>query len=518
MGFIDIGKEILNITETENGDKAFKSTGNECLDFFYLVGGKRYDVGEALKLFFKAYLADQVTALKLLLFTRDIKGGLGERNLFRNIFYNLAKYDPKNARIILVYVIKYGRYDDLFCVIGTPLEEEMISMIDNQLKQDIENKKAGKPISLLAKWLPSINTSNAEARQLALYLAEKLHMSKMEYRKTLSFLRKGLIIENNLREKDYSFDYSAVPSAAMNNYRKAFERNDKERFDAYIESVSKGESEMNVETLDIVNFVKRAGVAMDKSEKSDYYEATWKQLVEESTFNTRTIVVRDGSGSMYWGGIGKIMPIYIANALTLLTAARLKGEFANKFITFSSEPEIVDLSKKPELFQKLQYLKTLNDCSTTNIQSVYQLIVDIYKHPSFKPEDAIDQIMIVSDMEFDELRGHTIGDFRKSTFEIFKDDLHDQAIDEPKKSTFEFFKDEFANIGYKMPEVIFWNVDARGVKVPVSQSEEGVKLISGSNKNVIDMVLNTASINPLDFMFKALSRYAFIDELVKNNK
>ena len=496
MGFLDIGKDILNVTETENGDKAFKSTGNECLDFFYMVGGKRYDVGTALKLFFKAYLSDPVTALKLLLFIRDIKGGLGERNLFRNIFYNLAKYEPKKARIILAYVAKYGRYDDLFCVIGTPLEEEMIGSIEKQLKEDIENKKAGKPISLLAKWLPSINTSNDETRQLALYLCEKLHMSKMEYRKTLSFLRKGLIIENNLREKDYSFDYSSVPSAAMNNYRKAFQRNDGERFGAYIESVSKGESEMNVGVLDIVNFVKRADKAMENSENSDYYEATWKKLVEESSFSSRTIVVRDGSGSMYWSGIGTQEPINIANALTLLTSARLKGEFADKFITFSSQPEIVDLSNKPKLFQKLQYLNTLNDCSTTNIQSVYQLIIDIYKHPDFKPEDAIEQIMIVSDMEFDELTGQTISG--------------------SKMSTFEFFKEAFKDIGYKMPEVIFWNADSRGVRVPVSQNEQGVKLISGSNKNIIDMVLGTESINPLDFMMKMLSRYAFIDELIKS--
>ena len=496
MSFLDLASEVLNITETEKGDKAYKTSNNSCLDYFYMVGGKRNDVEGVLSLFIRAFLDEPKTALKLLLFTRDIKGGLGERKLFRYLLVMLAKYESETAKLLIPSIVKYGRYDDLLCLIGTPLEDDVIALIKKQLVEDLKNKKEGKSISLLAKWLPSINTSKDEARATALYLAEKLGLSKADYRKALSFLRKGLIIENNLREKDYSFNYESVPSSAMNNYRKAFERNDKKRFKDYIKKVEKGEAEMNIGVLDIVTFIKRAQEAMSKSEEADYYEATWKKLVEESVINSKTLVVRDGSGSMYsyWPN-PNIMPIHIANALTLLTAARLTGEFKDKFITFSNDSEIVDMSNKKTLFQKLLYLESFDDCGTTNVQSVYHMIIDVYKHPNFKKEDAIEQIMFVSDMEFDQLR--------------------DRSGKPSKLSNLEYFKNEFAKFGYKMPTVIFWNVASRGKKVPVTSNEYGVKLISGGSKNIIDMVINTKSIDPLDFMYKALEPYAFIDELIK---
>ena len=496
MSFFELSKQLLNSTYTEKGDLAFKSSGEACLDYFYMVGGKRGFYNDIFVLFLRAFLDDANTAIKLLLFTRDIKGGLGERRIFRMLLLKLAKYEPEIAIKLIPYIVKYGRYDDLLCLLHSPAEVETIAFIKAQLEKDIENKKAGKNISLLAKWLPSINTSNDDARQRALYLCEKLGLSKAEYRKTLSFLRKGLIIENNLREKDYTFNYESVPSAAMNNYHKAFERNDEERFEAYLQSVQKGEAKMNTAVMDVVTFVKRAGKAAFEAETKDFYEAAWKKIVEESVIEGRTLVVRDGSGSMYCSyGENTVWPIFVADALTLLMSARLQGEFKDKFITFADESELVDLSKKKTFADKLAYLSTFNDCGTTNIESVYQLIIDVYKHPDFKKEDALEQILIVSDMEFDELGG-------ARTFN-------------EQMSTFEFLKNAFKEIGYKMPELIFWNVSSRGFRCPVMSNEVGVKLISGSNKNIIDMVVKTKSIDPLDFMNKALLPYAFVDDLLK---
>ena len=495
MSFIELAKRILNVTRTEKGDLAYVTSGSAALDYFYMVGGKRFDEQSSLKLFVKAYLEDPKTALKLLLFTRDIKEGLGERETFRFLLKMLAIYEPDVAKKLIPYIAKYGRYDDLLALLNTKVEDEVLKLIKNQLDEDLENKKANKPISLLAKWLPSINTSNKKARENALYICNKLGFSKADYRKTLSYLRKGLILENNLREKDYSFNYESVPSVAMHYYRKAFQRNDKERYESYIESVSNGDKEMNIGVLDIASFIKHATEDLKHRANHPYYEATWKKLVEECVFNSRTLVVRDGSGSMYYYRISPwYAPIDIANALTMLTAARIQGEFANKFITFSERPELVDMSKMDSLFKKLAYLKTFNDISTTNIQAVYQLVIDIYKHPDFKKEDALDQIMIVSDMEFDELAG--------------------LDIDE-EMSTFEYFKGEFSKIGYKMPELIFWNVASREEKVPVTMNEQGVKLISGGNKNIINIVINTKALDPFDFMNKVLANYAFIDEIME---
>ena len=495
MSFLDYAKKILNYTETENGDIAFESTGNACLDYFYAAGAKRGDKRGALQLFIRAYLESPATALKLLLYTRNIKGGLGERDLFRYCLNCLGQYEPNDALKIVPYIVEYGRYDDLLCLLYTPVEDAVLKIIRKQLDEDLANKKAGKPISLLAKWLPSINTNNWSARKTARYLAYKLDMTYAEYRKMLSFLRKGLILENNLREKDYTFDYQSVPSAAMNNYREAFLRNDEERFKQYLIDISAGKAKMNIAVLDIVNFIKRAGREMTDLEMRDYYETAWKQLVDESSFNSKTLVVRDGSGSMYMCPVDDYhtYPIDIANAITLLAASRLKGEFADQFITFSADPEIVDLRKKKSLMDKLLYLRTFDDISNTNIEKVYQLVIDVYKRPDFKKEDAVDQIIIVSDMEFDCLEGRVI------------------AGDE--RSTFEYFKDEFSKLGYKMPEVVFWNVDSRNGHAPVEENEQGVKLVSGATKNILGLVMTTESMDPTDFMNKVLEQYAFIDKL-----
>ena len=338
MSFLDYAKKLLNFTTTENGDQAYLSTDNACLDYFYAVGGKRSDRSGVLKLFVRAYLESPITALKLLLYTRNIKSGLGERDLFRYCLNALAEYEPESAKKIIPYVVEYGRYDDLLCMLYSPVEDEVLKIIKKQLDEDLENKKAGKPISLLAKWLPSINTSNWSVRKDARYLAFRLNMSYAEYRKTLSFLRKGLILENNLREKDYTFDYQSVPSAALNNYRDAFLRNDKERYTKYMDEVKQGKAKMNIGVLDVVNFIKRADKELKNQELRDYYETAWEQLVNESKFNNKTLVVRDGSGSMYSFVSGDwTRAIDVANAITLLAASRIKGEFADQFITFSGK-------------------------------------------------------------------------------------------------------------------------------------------------------------------------------------
>ena len=490
MSFTNITKELLNQTLTENGDKAYSSTGTACLDYFALIGGKRYDLMGCSSLFFKALFEDKVTATKLLFYTRDIRGGLGERNIFRLLLSIYASQCKDQTKKLLKYIPEYGRYDDLLCLLSSEVEDDVIELIQSQLESDIENKKNGRPISLLAKWMPSINTSNKEARQKALYLAKKLNMSNKEYRQTLSFLRKNMIVETNLCEKDYSFDYAKVPSSAMLKYVKAFNRNDEERFKEYLTNVNTGKVKMNTEVLDVVNFVKRL-TYNDADLK--YAETTWKELTKDS-IDSRTLVVRDGSGSMY----AVENAIHVANAMSLLCSSRLTGEFKDKFITFSSRPKFVDLSCYPNIVEKVKALSGYNDCTNTNIEAVYNLILNVYKSKDFKKEDQIERVMIISDMEFDAALGN-----------------YSEADSNVLMSTFENFKSEFEKLGYKMPEIVFWNAASRGQKVPVGKNELGVKLVSGSSKNVVDLVINNKSINPKDFMDKILLNYAFVDEVFK---
>lgn len=497
MSFMKITEELLNKTLTENGDLAFRSSLSPCLDFFALVGGKREDLKGLSSLFIRAYCEDRATALKILFYTRDIRGGLGERKITRFLLNYLANISPKVVEQMIPLIPEYGRFDDLFVLLGTEAENALLDYLQKQLSEDLLNKKAGKSISLLGKWMPSINTSNEEARQTALYLANRLNMTNAEYRKTLSFLRKGMIIENNLRVKQYDFDYATVPGGAMSKYNEAFGRNDGERFALYLSRVKSGVSKMNVDTMDVVHLVKRV-VFADTKEKENFFETAWNKIVGDTNLDRRTLVVRDGSGSMTVGD-SYTSPLEVANAMTLLTAERLSGEFHNKFITFSKYPELVDLTDCKTLREKALKLRSYADYENTDIQKVYEVVLDVYRNPNFKPEDAIEQLMIVSDMEFDHL---TVYEEQEKGFNKI-----------PMKSTFEYFDEEFKKLGYKRPEVIFWNVAARDNHLPVKKDENGCKLVSGSSKNVIDLVVLDKSLSPLTFMNKVLERYSFVDDL-----
>ena len=163
---------------------------------------------------------------------RNIRGGLGERYSFRLLLKELGKYYPETAKKVLYAIPEYGRWDDILVLLETPVKEDAINFIKNQIEKDNEAIKQGKEVSLLGKWLPSINTSSKESVALAKKLIKALGMKAVDYRKLCSSLRREIkIIEDNLRRRDYTFDYSKQPSQAMLRYKKAFIRNDKERFD-----------------------------------------------------------------------------------------------------------------------------------------------------------------------------------------------------------------------------------------------------------------------------------------------
>ena len=487
MSFIKITKDMLNVAFTENGDRAYKTSGYYCLDYFSLIGGMRFNYTNALNNFMKAYKEDPILAIKILFFTRDIRGGLGERNIFRFTFNALCNLAPNVAKQVLAYIPTYGRYDDLFSAYSTPVRKEVVKMIKEQLNEDIQNKKDNKGISLLAKWMPSINTSSSETRVLAKKLASSLGMSNEEYRKTLSMLRKDFIIENNLREKDYSFDYESVPGGAMFKYRGAFFKHDEERYSAFLDAVNSGEKKINSSTIfpyEVIRKFENGDVNTKKD--ANALDTIWNSFSREG-IDSKTIVVRDGSGSMY--DCEKVSANSVATSLALLFAERLEGEFKNKFITFSSHPKLVEVEGKT-IKEKYNFISQFDDYSNTNIEKVYKLILNVYSNPNFKKEDALDRIVIISDMEFD-------------------------CIEEDNEiSTYEFFKKEFEKLGFKLPEVVFWNVRARSTHLPVTMNEANVKLVSGASSSIIDMVIKNDSTTPYEMMLKCLEKYSCFDSLI----
>lgn len=473
-------KKILNETYTENDDVAYKSTNNFNLDFFGVSGALRNNQKEAVSLFKNAYNENQKIAIKNLFYLRDIREGLGERETFRTIFRSLIKYNPKLAMDLLPYIPEIGRYDDLFVCVNTVIEDKMIYFIKNQLDEDIKNNKEGKEISLLSKWMPSINASKQQSRELAEKFAKKLGYSKRNYRKTLSELRKGRIIENNLRIKDYTFDYSKVPSVAMHKYRKAFYRNDYNRYCDFFDNLNKDNLKVNTNALYPYQIIKEYNGKMDEVQKKAM-QAKWDNF-KLADDNTKTIVVRDGSGSMTWSDA-----IYISTSLAILFANNLSGEFKNKFITFSSEPKLVELNGK-SLYDDLSITYKYEDYTNTDITKVYDLIIDVISRSNFDKEDMIDRIVIISDMEFD-----------GNGFNV---------------PTYDVFRDRFKALGYEMPEIVFWNVCARNTHF--ASFDKNIKLVSGASQNVINSILENNVLNGEEYMNKVLEKYNYLDYLWEN--
>lgn len=486
---LDAIRSELNVVRTENGDVAHSTSGSYCLDLFSLIGGMRNNIEDASKLFIRALLENPILAVKILFYARDIRGGLGERKIFRTLFLYLVASKPEVAQKVLRMIPQYGRWDDLLELLDTPLKDSAIALIKVQLTEDEKNLKEGKEISLLGKWLPSINTSSINARHYAKILMNGLGLKPAEYRKICTKFRKQIkIIENNLRTKDYTFDYSKQPSQAMFKYRKCFANNDGERYSKYLSDVQSGKATMNTKALfpyQIVSAYER------KSDKDESLEAAWSAL-ERGSYDSKTLVVRDGSGSMTWGE-SNFKPCDIATSLTLLFAEQLKGIFKNKFITFSSRPEFVEI---PDCFaslrDKLSFLQTFDDCSNTDVAKVYQLLLNLAVNTEVPPEEMIERVLIVSDMEFDECMN-------------------------PNESTFDHYKKAFEEAGYKLPEIVFWNVNARSIHTPVTKNEYGVKLVSGASTNIFSSVLSGSveEITPYDFMLQVLEPYNVFDAILK---
>ena len=483
MGFYTITEDMYNFAFTENGDKAYKTTGSYCLDYFSLIGGMRFNYQKSLKLFLQAYYENPALAIKLLFFVRDIKEGLGERTIFRYTFNALANMYPNIASQLIKYVPVYGRYDDLLCCYDSPIRKEVVELIKQQLDSDIKNKQNNKPISLLSKWLPSINTSNYEARSFASKLSQSLNMTKEQYRKTLSYLRKDLIIENNLREKDYTFDYEKVPGCAFYKYKMTFMTKDTNRYHEYIYNVKNGNSKMNTQILYPYQVIRSLDKYDVTEQEKETLDIIWNNF-DRTNIDSKTIVVRDGSGSMYDNN--PVSAISVATSLALLFAEQLQGEFKNKFITFSENPKLVKV-KGSTISEKYDFISKYDDWSNTNIKKVYDLILNVYQNPSFKKEDELDRILIISDMEFD-------------------------CIEDYDGTSYSYFKEKFEKLNYKFPEIVFWNVRARDVHLPV-RNEKNVKLVSGSSQNLINKIITNEDEDPYSLMLECIEKYHFVDEV-----
>lgn len=426
-------------TLTENGALAYATTGSALVDLnFSACSGKE----ELEAKFLKAYAENPELVVKWLFYARDVRGGLGMRKLFRDLFMILPEEVQDK---VIEYVPEYGRYDDLIYIYFHDYNKAF-NIIKNQLMEDLRNYSAGNPISLLAKWMPSNNTSSAETRKQAKILACELRLTDRNYRRMLSKLRKYLrVTECDMSANKWNeIEYERVPAKAFMNYRNAFDRHDHERFDEFV-------STGKVKTSSIYPFEIFSKVK-DLQKEDPVLEQIWENLPNADTGNT--LVVADGSGSMTWGNVfgSQATPWDVAHAMAFYFGERAKGCFKNKYITFSALPQLISFNSDMTLLQKVRLAEIHNDCSNTDIVKTFNLILSTAVNNHLSTEDMPKNILIISDMEFDEC-----------------------GIPVPP---LEAIAKRFAKYGYKLPRLIFWNVGNK-TKVPMQKNEEGITFVSG---------------------------------------
>ncbi len=466
-------------TRTENGAAALTTTDSDCLDLFASAGALRdADETRIINLFTRAYAENRDLAMKILFYARDIRGGLGERELFRTALRYLANAHSDSVIKNLRCIPEYGRFDDLMELLGTRCEQEMVSYVKSELESNIRRMERNESITLISKWLPSVNASGLKQKRRAKQMAKLLGMREREYRRTLSGLNRYLdTLEIHMCERDYSFSYEALPSVALFKHRKAFYRNDRMRYCEFLERAKRDPSFMNAGTLYPYDIVRQC-LCKRTLETESYaaLDATWNALPRIKTQHNAIAVV-DGSGSMY-NCYSSIMPITVAISLGIYFAQNNEGYFKNHFITFSQNPKLVEIKGK-DIFEKVKYCMSYNEIANTNIMRVFALILKTAINNNLPQSELPETVYIISDMEFD------------------------MCASDADVTIFQAAKKLYRDYGYKLPKIVFWDVESRNGSFSVGADETGAVLVSGSGPSVFNMVLSQ-DITPYKAMLNVL--------------
>lgn len=487
MNFIEALEKATNTSTTENGAIGYATTGKALVDFNFKIPSYRNkrNSNKLIVDFAKVWNEDKELAIKYLFYLRDIRGGIGERDSFRACIKELILTGELDGRVFN-WIMEYGRADDLFVFFDTALEKEMVEFVIKTLEQDCINYANNKPVSLLAKWMPSINTSSKATKALAKKFITAMEVSEKDYRKVLSKLRAYIdVVEKKLCANEWDkVKYETVPSMANLKYANAFMTHDFARRAEYLTALKKGETKINSSTCfphDIVlNYRAKPEHPWDGGKAAPYNEALeqmWKALPNylENAANKNILVVRDGSGSMTNKlPSSPVTALDVADALSIYFSERNSGPFKDKLVTFSERPKFIDLSKLSNLRSKLLELQNHDEVANTNIEAVFEMVLKVAVDNNLK-QDEIPSILIISDMEFDDCTCS-----------------NDDTIpgDQVNKALFKIIESKFNEHGYSLPKLIFWNVNSRTNTIPLTQNELGVALLSGFSTAISKMALS----------------------------
>ena len=496
--------DSTNFTYTENGAITHKTTKSNLLDMFAMGAAMRNrSDSDVILMFRKAYTENPVYALKCLFYIRDVRGGQGERRFFRVVMKDLASWDTAAARRNLRYVPEFGRWDDLYVFVGTPLENDAFNFMKEQLALDIECKTP----SLLAKWLKSENTSSAESRKLANITRQHFGMNHKQYRKTLSVLRNRInIVERLMSENRWDeIEFDKIPSKAGMIYKNAFARHDLEReksakeVQTYAEFARDTTKKVNAKTLYPYECVEEAAklmgstrwgschVSMDNTDRL-MVNKFWDNLTDYfNGASLNALAVVDTSSSM-WG-----TPVYVATSLGMYCAEKANGPFAGHYVSFSRNPRLVKV-EGVDFCDKVDRIIRTDLCENTDIEKTFDMLLDTAIRNGCSQEDLPQNIIIISDMEFDRARGYgQTYDYATHTY---------KTNNATPETIMEGIARKWANAGYEMPHLIFWNCDARQNNIPMLGNGP-ISYISGFSPSIFETIMSGKT--GLDLMFEKLN-------------
>ena len=477
MSFLNEFDKATTRKETENGALAYTTTDSKMLDFFAAIGGMRErDEKDIISLYLAARNEDKELADKVILYSRDIRGGLGERRIGKILLKTLANIDPQKVIRNFQLFIDMGRFDDLYCLEGTQVEDEMWKFMKETILTDYSKAKEGKPISLAAKWMKSINTSSKESRRLAKKFCSISHMSEKAYRKILSALRSYTnVVETKMSANEWNtINYETVPSVAMKRYTCAFNRRDSERFTDFKTAVTKGEAKINATTLYPYDLIH--DLIYDGSTDRAIIEAQWKALPNYFKEGRNVVCCADVSGSMTG------MPMAASIGLAMYCAAHNTGDYHGYFLTFTDIPRFFKLDENESLEKNVE--KVSEEVGyNTNLDGMLEAVFDM----AVKAQESPEALLIISDCEIDRFN--------------YDPRNYEDIVEKWTK--------QYKENGLVMPKLIFWNVSARQNTFLSKHTNPYVSFVSGCSASTFSNLTQLIDLSAYEAMRAILDKYEF---------
>jgi hypothetical protein len=475
MEFLDALRQEDMVTE--NGMATNSTSLNACVDLFFNIGAMRgQDKQRLIATFSKAFNEDPKRAMKLLFWARDVRGGAGERQVFKDILVYLAEDHDLALRPNLHLIPEYGRWDDLLSLVGTYLEKEAMTLISDALIN--EN-------GLCAKWMPR---KGAVAEKLRKFTG----MSPKQYRKSIVGLTN--VVETKMCAGDWnSIEFGKLPSVASARYQKAFGKNAYESYSAYIASLVKGEAKINAGAVYPYDVTKSLNYG-----NSSVANEQWKALPNYMEgANDMILPVVDVSGSMSCsaGGSKSVTCMDVAISLGLYISERNVGPFKDAFITFSSKPQLQVLSGS--LKDRYTQMSNSDWGMSTDLEATFKLILNQATTHKLSQDKMPNKILILSDMEFNQAvyTGSYSTRFKSGNWNPTAQQMIEQM---------------YADAGYKVPQIVYWNIQSRNGGVPVAFDTAGTALVSGFSPAIMTSLLGGDIESPQQIMDKTIlsERYA----------